>query len=254
MQQSRVRSLWAHAGPRIVAPDANEVELSVARDRMQLEFRQPRDFGLNRVDELLRWPLLRHRRRERWKWTFPAAASLGIVLLVLGQHLWIASSLLLVPLAAAIRARGSALFRSRRHARAALRMLAAGEDGSALCEQLELVLQHDPDNDAARLLLAAQRLFEGNDRSALLQLAPLRDHHPDSGEVVLLAAACYLHLGRPHAALRILEALEIGPGHRSEAAAERLVQAATQMAHGIRTGEPPRQRGSLAEDLLRHWD
>lgn len=254
MQHSRVRSLWAHAGPRIVAHAADEVELSVPRAEMQLEFREPRDFGLTRVDELLRWPLMRHRCRERWKWTIPGAAIVGAALLALGQHPGVAASLLLVPMAAAMRERGSALFKSRQHARNALQLLAAGEVGAVLSEQLELILHFDPDNDAARILLAAQRLFEGNDRSALLQLAPLRDHHPDSGEVVLLAAACYLHLGRPYAALRILEALEIGPGHRCQAAAERLSDAATAMAHGIRTGEPPRQSGSLAEDLLRHWD
>lgn len=254
MSQSRVRSLRAHAGPRIVASSSHEVELSVPRLELQTEFRHPRDFGLTRIDELLRWPLLRHRRRERWKLTLPVVALLSSLLLALGQPPLLAASLLLVPLAAAIRARGSSLFKSRHHARIATQLLAAGQEDAALAEHLELTLQYDPDNDAARLLLAARCLFAGNDRSALLQLAPLRDHHPDSGEVVLLAAACYLHLGRPHAALRILDALEVCDGHRCECAAERLSIAATQMSQGIRAAEPPRQRGSLAEDLLHHWD
>lgn len=75
------------------------------------------------------------------------------------------------------------------------------------------LLTLDPAHDAARLLLAQLRLQEGAPLDALLQLAPLRDRHPDEGLVVVLAAVAYARLGAERDAARMLSALKIDPEH-----------------------------------------
>lgn len=79
-------------------------------------------------------------------------------------------------------------------------------------ELIEL-LTLDPAHDAARLLLAQLRLQDGSPLDALLQLAPLRDRHPDEGLVVVLAAVAYARLGAEQDAARMLSALKIDPTH-----------------------------------------
>ena len=79
--------------------------------------------------------------------------------------------------------------------------------------QLIELLTLDPAHDAARLLIAQLRLQEDSPLDALLQLAPLRDRHPDEGLVVVLAAVAYARLGAEHDAARMLSALKIDPKH-----------------------------------------
>ena len=93
----------------------------------------------------------------------------------------------------------------------------AGINGGRSLRQLEPqlieLLTLDPEHDAARLLLAQLRLQEDAPLDALLQLAPLRDRHPDEGLVVVLAAVAYARLGAEHDAARMLSALKIDPEH-----------------------------------------
>jgi len=79
--------------------------------------------------------------------------------------------------------------------------------------QLIELLTLDPAHDSARLLIAQLRLQDDAPLDALLQLAPLRDRHPDEGLVVVLAAVAYARLGADDDAARMLSALRIDPEH-----------------------------------------
>jgi hypothetical protein len=93
----------------------------------------------------------------------------------------------------------------------------AGIDAGRSLRQLESELIElvtlDPAHDAARLLIAQLRLQDDAPLDALLQLAPLRDRHPDEGLVVVLAAVAYARLGAGNDAARMLAALKIDPEH-----------------------------------------
>jgi hypothetical protein len=106
--------------------------------------------------------------------------------------------------------------RARRIHEIALELETGIEEGLSL-RQLELQLTRlltlDPAHDAARLLVAQLHLQEDSPLDALLQLAPLRDRHPDEGLVVVLAAVAYARLGAEHDAARMLSALRIDPKH-----------------------------------------
>lgn len=95
--------------------------------------------------------------------------------------------------------------------------LEAGINGGRPLRRLEHqlieLLTLDPAHDAARLLLAQIRLQDDSPLDALLQLAPLRDRHPDEGLVVVLAAVAYARLGAEADAARMLSALKIDPKH-----------------------------------------
>jgi len=106
--------------------------------------------------------------------------------------------------------------RARRIHEVALDVEAGINDGRSL-RRLEPALIElltvDPAHDAARLLLAQLRLQDDSPLDALLQLAPLRDRHPDEGLVVVLAAVAYARLGAEIDAARMLSALKIDPEH-----------------------------------------
>jgi len=250
MRESNHLGLRAHAGPRIAAFPEHVVERIRPAGSWQTQFRSPRHFGFVSIAELNPWPLLRRRRRERWKWMLPIALLISIAILFAGLPFYFAFLPPLFPAFFAWRSHNSALTRSRRHALRLQELLDANARLDELRDDCERTLPLDPDNDAARLILAALLIQNEQDRSALLQLAPLRDHRPDSGEVVLLAAACYLHLGRPGAALRMLDALELEPGHRSGLACLRLRRAAQRQAGISRRSELLRPSSPLAEELF----
>jgi predicted Zn-dependent protease len=139
--------------------------------------------------------------------------------------------------------------RSRHHLRAVIKAIRAGRPAAETRHDVEEALQLDPDNDAARLLLACLMVEAGQERSALLQLAPLRDHHPDSGEIVFVAAAAYLHMHKPGEALRMLEALDITRDHRCYLAATRMLSDCRRLLGNTKTNELPVWGSPLAEDL-----
>jgi hypothetical protein len=106
--------------------------------------------------------------------------------------------------------------RARRIHEVALDVEAGIDEGLSLRELEPLLVELltlDPAHDAARLLVAQLRLQEDSSLDALLQLAPLRDRHPDEGLVVVLAAVAYARLGAEHDAARMLSALRIDPKH-----------------------------------------
>jgi Flp pilus assembly protein TadD len=103
--------------------------------------------------------------------------------------------------------------RARRLGRQIAARLRAGASLEDVADRLMELIEREPRDDAARLLVALYLLQTGETLSALLQLAPLRDRHPNSGEVVLLAALAYVNLGRPLDAAALLEVLEVPPDH-----------------------------------------
>lgn len=85
--------------------------------------------------------------------------------------------------------------------------LAQGAPAAELRARCEDILALDADQPAARLLLATLMFEEDQPLACLLQLAPLRDSHPDQGEVVVLGALAWLRLGRREEAAQLLAAL-----------------------------------------------
>jgi hypothetical protein len=120
--------------------------------------------------------------------------------------------------------------------------LRSGRSLESMQSRLESALSVDPDHDGARLLLACLLLEKGRFLSALLQLAPLRDHHPHVGELVLLSAAAYSNLDLHDDALRMLSSLDIDESHPS-------YSAAAAIASRARTGTGQSVEGSLQEPL-----
>lgn len=250
MRESNSIGLRARAGPRIAAFPDSVIERTRPADSWRSQFRRPRHFGFRSIAELNPWPLLRRRPLQAWKWLLPIALSLSIVILFTGLPFYFAFLPPSFPAFLAWRSHNSAFTRSRRHALRLQQLLDANAPLDELREDCEKTLSLDPDNDAARLILAAILIQDEQDRSALLQLAPLRDHRPESGEVVLLAAACYLHLGRPHAALHMLDALEEASANRSAIASLSLRRAALRQAGVTRRSELLRPSSPLAEELF----
>lgn len=85
--------------------------------------------------------------------------------------------------------------------------LGQGAPPAELYARCEDILALDADQPAARLLLATLMFEEDQPLACLLQLAPLRDSHPDQGEVVVLGALAWLRLGRRREAAQLLAAL-----------------------------------------------
>ena len=101
---------------------------------------------------------------------------------------------------------------ARRTAVAAREIQSELEHGACLQDihaELEELVREAPELDAARMLLAQARLEQGDVLSALMQLAPLRDRHPDEGAVVVLAALAYARKGAYADAVRMLDALHL---------------------------------------------
>jgi hypothetical protein len=232
------RPLQAAAGPRIAAHGGTGRSLGdlleaagsgpPAHRERQLQGplpRRPGDLGLTSWLDLVPWSLARPRSRHRLV-AAAAFALLGTVFVLTGWHEVLA-------LAAGALA-GFSLWRELRspQRRAAGILegtdleIARGVGPGLLLPRLESALKADPENDGARFLLACLLFEEDRHLSALLQLAPLRDHHPDAGEVVLLAAAAYAHLELNEDALRLLRALDIDASHPSFPAAALLYRRA----------------------------
>lgn len=146
-------------------------------------------------------------------WLVPATAIVPIVVLVAGAPWWAAATLFAL-------GSGWGLHwtrcLSRRVAVLAREIAAELEHGMApedLADDIERLVALDPENDAARCTLARVRIEQNDFVGALLQLAPLRDRHPDDGLIVLLAAVAYARMGSTADALRMLDALELDPEH-----------------------------------------
>lgn len=138
---------------------------------------------------------------------------------------------------------------SRRRVRHLLRNLDARlAEGCPLRElrsPLEETLTLDPGFEPARLLLACLHLETDQPLSALVQLAPLRDRHPDHGEVVLLAAIAYAQLGRARECHRMLTILDGPASHPATPAIHRLRRRVCE-ALGLETECGPPSGGPLA--------
>lgn len=207
------------AGPRVRAPRSPLRTSSISERALAA--------GLSGVSEAA--TLLLHELQAHWRETLPwspqrpdplhrlllwipAAIALPFALLALGWNAFAAFGAFLL---ACTLWRGF-VSRSRRVAvasRVVVDGIAAGLSLECLEPEIVALLQLDPDNDAARLMLALRRLEEGLPLSALLQLAPLRDRHPDAGIVVLLAALAYARLRAYGDAARMLQALRLPPDH-----------------------------------------
>lgn len=220
---ARRYGLQSAAGPRISAARRGRVsQRHVLAAKPGLPFPPPvtsRDFGFATWSDFAPWTSL-----------MPAAPlkALGIGILGIAGVVATIAAGLPWPVPVALGALGAmALWKERRSRRrtatailtAAVHDLEDGHDVADLRYRLECALELDPDHDGARFLLACLLLEERRHLSALLQLAPLRDHHPDIGEVVLIAAAAYVNLSLHEDALRMLGVLDIEAEHPSLPAA-----------------------------------
>ena len=223
MARDRQENLVALAGPRVRAPQreigvvaesahhlpdhqlaraqcAAEAAALLAQ-QLEQDWRGLIPWVVDRID-----PMLRVRRIAPVSLTLAALSILFI-------PWWFAAALITVT---AVGTLSTLKGRTRRIHQLALGVEAGINEGRSL-RQLEPrlieLLTLDPAHDAARLLLAQLRLQEDSPLDALLQLAPLRDRHPDEGLVVVLAAVAYARLGAENDAARMLSALKIDPNH-----------------------------------------
>jgi hypothetical protein len=161
---------------------------------------------------LIPWPVDRVDPMRRARRMAVASVALG-TLSVLVLPWWIGA---IVVAATAFGIKSTLEGRARRIHEIALDVEAGINGGRSLRRlepQLIELLTLDPAHDAARLLIAQIRLQDDAPLDALLQLAPLRDRHPDEGLVVVLAALAYARLGADGDAARMLSALRIDPEH-----------------------------------------
>lgn len=223
MVRDRHDNLVALAGPRVRSPQRGDCaavdpshhlpDQQIARAHSAVEAASLLTQQLEQDwRSLIPWPVDRidpMRRARRMGGASLGAAALLIVFLpwwtgavmVAATGFWIASTF-----------KG----RARRIHEVALDVEAGINGGRSLRRlepQLIELLTLDPAHDAARLLLAQLRLQDDAPLDALLQLAPLRDRHPDEGLVVVLAAVAYARLGADGDAARMLSALKIDPEH-----------------------------------------
>ena len=223
MVRDRPDNLVALAGPRVRSPQRGECasvdsshhlpDQQLARTHSAVEAASLLTQQLEQDwRSLIPWPVDRvdpMRRARRMSIGSIALAAFSILFvpwwigasLVLATGLWITSTL-----------KG----RARRIHEVALDVEAGINGGRSLRRlepQLIELLTLDPAHDAARLLLAQLRLQDDAPLDALLQLAPLRDRHPDEGLVVVLAAVAYARLGAESDAARMFSALKIDPEH-----------------------------------------
>jgi hypothetical protein len=223
MSRDRQENLVALAGPRVRAPQREIGEpcdsahhlpdhqlaraqcaveaAALLAQQLEQDWRGLIPWSVDRVD-----PMLRVRRFAGASIVF---ASLSLVLV----PWWFAAVIVAVTALGTLTAFKG---RARRIHEIAVDVEAGINEGLSLRQlepQLIELLTLDPAHDAARLLLAQLRLQEDSPLDALLQLAPLRDRHPDEGLVVVLAAVAYARLGAENDAARMLSALKIDPRH-----------------------------------------
>jgi hypothetical protein len=255
MGSSDPRGLSAHAGPRITAATpASGLRLlfereTSGRDSYTFDIRAAEHFGLDSFSQLLPWPLIR-KIHPRPRFFAFCAASLGAAVASALLLPWAWTLLPLTLLAWLIE---HEMHCDARKSREILRdvelQLAADVSLQEIRPSLEKAVQLDAYNDAARLLLSCALLEGREEVSALMQLAPLRDHFPDSGEVLLVATATYLHLHRPAEALKMLEALAIRPSHPSYLSARHMLEECWQRLGMLDRNELPHWGSPLAEQL-----
>lgn len=150
---------------------------------------------------------------RHFSWLVPATAIAPIVALSLGAAWWAAAALFAVGSGLGLHWTRCLSRRVAVLAREISAELDHGVDPLDMAEEIEALVALDPGNDPARCTLARVRIEQDDFVGALLQLAPLRDRHPDDGSVVLLAAIAYARMGSTADALRMLEALQIEPEH-----------------------------------------
>jgi hypothetical protein len=223
MARDRQENLVALAGPRVrspqreldrVAPGAHHLpdhqlaRVECAGDAASLLTQQ--------LDQdwrgLIPWAVDRRDPMQGVQRLVPLA--LGIAVLAFLAFPWWAGTALLLLTGVGILS--TLKGRARRIHEVALSVASGIHSGQSLRQlesQLIELLTLDPAHDAARLLLAQLRLQQDAPLDALLQLAPLRDRHPDEGLVVVLAAVAYAQLGAEQDAARMLSALRIDPEH-----------------------------------------
>lgn len=199
------------------------------------------DLGFASWRELLPWPLTRPRSRIRLV-LLGVSVLLALLFQLVGWHPALVLGFLGLGAFALWRELRSPQRRAARILEEMEMEMQLGSSPTSLQDQLELALTADPDNDGARFLLACLLFEEGRFLSALLQLAPLRDHHPNVGEVVLLAAAAYSNLDLHQDVLRLLGTLDIDPDHPSMPAAAAMVRRA-QRGSTHAPDEPPEGSG-----------
>ena len=219
------RCLIAEAGPRVRPPrkaalPAPSVRSELLERPLGDAFASMRDAAAGIVALLCdtsspsRLPILGAADPVRHlTWLVPLGAAAPLVLVIAGVH-W-AWALAMVAMVVALGLR--LVFGLSRRVAVLAREIAAdiehGVDPLDLVDEISTLVQLDPDHDVARAVLARIRLREGDALAALLQLAPLRDRHPDDGEIVLTAAAAYATLGSATDALRMLDALRLDDAH-----------------------------------------
>lgn len=223
MLRDRQDNLVALAGPRVRSPQRGECA-SVDPPRYLPDHQLARTsssvdaatFLTQQLQQdwrsLIPWPVDRIDPMRRARRIAAASAVLAIASLLFVPW-WVGAAIVgLTACWIATTLKG----RARRIHEVALEVEAGINSGRSLRRlepQLIELLTLDPAHDAARLLVAQLRLQSDAPLDALLQLAPLRDRHPDEGLVVVLAAVAYARLGAEGDAARMLSALRIDPEH-----------------------------------------
>jgi hypothetical protein len=223
MVKDRHDNLVALAGPRVRSPQRSE-GLSAVLSHHLPDHQLARTHSAQEAAALLTkqleqdwrslipWPVDRIDPMRRARRMALASIGLGAVS-ALFMPWWVGA---IVLAATAIGIKSTLRGRARRIHEVALDVEAGINGGRSLRRlepQLIELLTLDPAHDAARLLIAQLRLQDDAPLDALLQLAPLRDRHPDEGLVVVLAALAYARLGADGDAARMLSALRIDPEH-----------------------------------------
>lgn len=221
----RPMHLVAEAGPRVRAP--RKVELPKPGNRSDV-LEHPLGSGMASVDTLASSvsglfsesaslvstrPLDGRDPIRHLTWLVPSTIALPIVTVLVGVPWWVSAGV--IGLGAVLGVRWT-LGLSRRVAVLAREVTAELEHGVSpleLADEIERLVTLDTENDAARLVLAHVRIEQQDFVGALLQLAPLRDRHPDDGAIVLLAAVAYARMGSTADALRMLDALRPDASH-----------------------------------------
>ncbi len=224
-RSDRNATLLAEAGPRVRAPrkadlpdpftrsEVHETPLPFAAPSMEAAAKGVCALLTETAHRLRSWSLDRRDPVRHLTWLVPLATIVPLVLIVAGVH-WTWPTVLAVVVVSGAAGVVSGL--SHRVAVLAREISAELEHGVPplqLADEIETLIGLDPENDPARLLLAHLRVQQNDPLGALLQLAPLRDRHPDDGTVVLLAAVAYADLGAAEDAARMLDALQLDDEH-----------------------------------------
>lgn len=215
----RPMDLTAEAGPRVRAP--RKVEMPAAGERSDV-LERPLAGGFATVESLAASvsslfaesasvitarPLDGRDPIRHLTWLVPTTVVVPALAVLFGAPWWATALTATLGVGLGVHwMRGL----SRRVAVLAREISAELEHGVSaleLADEIETLVTLDHDNDAARLVLAHVRVEQQDFLGALLQLAPLRDRHPDDGSIVLLAAVAYARMGSTTDALRMLDAL-----------------------------------------------